>query len=87
MFKFIKFEANKFGILTGGQITVGTRADSIAHIIGVLGADEVAVEQALEAFDEENKNYADFGLYGTWTFIMNTDVSVYLPVADKLEIA
>lgn len=77
-FQLIKFSDTLYGIKLATEIIFGDRQKVINYAVDSLDADFHAVMEAISAFANEGKNYADFGLNGTWTFLTYEDVSKYL---------
>ena len=77
-FQIIKFSDALFGIKLSTEIIFGDRQKIINYAVDSLEADFHSVMDVMSAFKNEDKNYADFGLMGTWTFISKDNVARYL---------
>ncbi len=79
-FQLIKLGESLFAVkMPTGKMFFGNKFKVGDFCIDQLDADPVAMCETFAAFNSENKNYADFGINGSWTFIDTCNISDYLP--------
>lgn len=80
MFKFIHFGQDLYGIQEGETLAVGTFHEAISYMMEVLGVEQREVALAVELFNSEGHNTADFGICQTLIFTDYREYAITHPV-------